>query len=167
MSTPYPGIIGSLTGSRWAKELNAADFDQALQHLDTIGVAQKARETGSHAVAKRIHSVILQKFTSSIDEGSDSSSQHARPAIQERAMSDKDSTDDEDMLEDDDSSVDSHSNESDGTSPCTSLGIPDQEHSCQIDGGSGDPMVTDEPRQSRRSTSVFTAEPSNGMSQYS
>ncbi len=129
-----------------------------LQHFDKIGVAKKARQTGSHTVANRIHSVILQKFTSSI-EGSASTSQHVWPVIQEDTISDKNSTDDEDIFEDDGSSVDSESNDS-ITASCTSSGIPDQEHSRQVDGGNQ--MMVDEPQQSHHSMSAFVAEESNG-----
>lgn len=156
MSSPYRGTVRSLTVSRWAKELNAADFDKALQHFDDIKVAQKAVETGSHDVANRIHSVIMQKFTSSIYEGSASTPQHVRSAIQEGAVSDKNSTDDEDTLDEDGSSVDSHLNNSDITSSRTSVGVSDQEPSCQIDGGSGDPMIFDESQKSHHSTSAFS-----------
>jgi len=119
-----------------------------------IGVATKARRAGSHAVANRIYSVILQKFTSSI-EGSASTSQHVWPVIQEDTVSDKNSTDDEDIFEDDGSSADSESNDSITTS-CTSSGISDQEHSCQVDGGNQ--MMVDELQQSHHSTSAFAAE---------
>ena len=144
--------------------MNAADFDQALQHFQTIGVAQKAYETGSHGVANRIHSVIMQKFTSSIDEGSSSTPQYVQPAIQKGTTSGNNSTDDGEMLEDDESTVDSHSTNGDATSSCTSLDIPGQEHPGQVGGRSENPMVIDDAQQSHHLTSALTAETSNGMS---
>ncbi len=55
----------------WAKEINAEDFDQALQQFLNLGFATHAnvaRETGAHAVANRNHSLLLQKYTSSINQ---------------------------------------------------------------------------------------------------
>lgn len=53
--------------------------------------------------------------------------------------------------------VDSHSNDSDATSSCMSLGIQDQQHSCRADRGSGDPMVFDGSQQTSRDSLDFTS----------
>ncbi|KAI9715646.1 MAG: hypothetical protein M1812_005798 [Candelaria pacifica] len=111
---------------QWAKELNAADFEQALRHLRSIGVADIARETGAHAVANRIHGFILEKFTSSIvsDRAADTT-KHGHPMnnhrhiIHQDSMADEESTDDE-MLDNNGSSADDDSTHSNATSPCSS-----------------------------------------------
>lgn len=54
--------------SRWAKELNDSDLRGCIYHLQSLGVDEKARKAGAHAVIDQIHTAIMSRFSSSIED---------------------------------------------------------------------------------------------------
>ncbi len=61
------GEVCLLSDSRWTRQLNAKNFKQAIQHFQKINVDEAARRVDAHAVAGRIHNLIMARFKSQDD----------------------------------------------------------------------------------------------------
>ncbi|KAI4087750.1 MAG: hypothetical protein LQ344_006569 [Seirophora lacunosa] len=48
--------------TQWARELNTRDIENGIQHLQQIGLAQKAYEANAHSILQRIHSSLLRQL---------------------------------------------------------------------------------------------------------
>jgi len=120
--------------------------------LQSLSLAEKARNVNANEVAHRIHTLALQGLTSGIEEPN---------AHHEEA--DEDSID-EDVAEDDGSSRTSNA-----ASSCTSFSTlaqrcgRSQEHIYRAGIEDDDLMATDEQRHPHRSTAAFDNGRSNGM----
>ncbi|MCJ1258726.1 hypothetical protein MMC24_006559 [Lignoscripta atroalba] len=147
-----------LTIRQWTKELIAVNFEEGIQHLQSIGVAEKADQAGAHVVANRIHSLLLQRFTSGVKN------QHAD---HEELMPDEEAEEDsisEDVVEESGSLIPSNA-----ASSCTSLSTlaqgcqQGQEPIYQAGIEDDDLMLTDERRHPCRLTPVFDGGQPNGL----
>lgn len=140
--------------------------------MQSIEVAKVAKNAKAHTVVTRIHSLILQKFTSGTIEDPDGD--HDEQMVDEEEDEDAEnpdegSTDDEEMFDEDDgSSVNSQLTYSNTTSVCTSVDTSDQavyprqEHSSQVKVGTGQEMTTEKP-VALHLASAFVDRQTNGM----
>ena len=166
--------------SRWVR-LNDVNFVRAVQHLQSIEVAEVAAKAKAHTVANRIHSLILQRFRSGVVEDTDMDHDEQMVDVEDEDgeqneenekdadNADEDSSDAELINEDDRSSVNHQSTYSNATSVHTHLDTSDQavnprqEYLNQVEVGTGQQMTTDKPVHPPYLATTFVNEHTNGM----
>ncbi|KAI4135017.1 MAG: hypothetical protein LQ347_001034 [Umbilicaria vellea] len=147
-------IPSSLLSMRQWVRLNDVKFARAVQHLQSIEVAEVAAKAEAHTVANRIHSLILQKFRHGVVEDTDMD--HNEQMVD---AEDKDGEQNEE----------NEKTYSNATSVLTHLDTSDQavdprqEYLNQVEVGTGQQMMTDKPVHPPGLAPTFVNKHTNSM----